>query len=129
LYIGQADNLVITIEQITAVLKAEEPDYTEAAKLGPDTLPHLDTLVKTADPLLASKAAYLASLIKHEKSIEVLKSAAQSNHPEVRIAAASGSKNIEPNKINEVLSLLKNDEDVGVRQQVTKLSKLATRED
>ena len=61
--------------------------------------------------------------------MDILKSAAQSKYPEVRIAAASGSKNLGLEKINEVLSLLKDDGDVGVRKQVTKLSKLAHGED
>lgn len=121
--------MVITFEVVSAVLNADEPDYTEAAKLGPDVLPHLDTLVKTADPLLASKAAYLASLIKHETSVEILKSAAKSKYPEVRVAAASSAKNLDPDKINEVLSLLKDDKDPSIRKHVEKSSNLATKED
>ena len=122
--------MVVTMEQVLEALSfIEPPAYDEIIKLGPEVIPHLDTLVKTGDPIIASKAAYASTLIEHEKSIEILKSAAQSKYPEVRIAAASGSKNLDLEKMNDVLSLLKDDEDVGVRKQVMKSSKLTDRED
>jgi HEAT repeat protein len=116
--------MAVTLEQVIEALSfIEPPGYDEAVKLGPDIIPHLDTLVKADDPIIASKAAYVSSLIKHDKSIEILKTAAQSKYPEVRIAAASGSKNLNSEKMNDVLSLLKDDEDVGVRKQLMKSSK------
>jgi hypothetical protein len=122
--------MVVTMEQVIEALSfIEPPGYDEVIKLGPDIIPHLDILVKTGDPIIASKAAYASTLIKHEKSVDILKSAAQSKYPEVRIAAASGSKNLDLEKMDDVLSLLKDDEDVGVRKQVMKSSKLTHRDD
>jgi HEAT repeat protein len=122
--------MVVTKQQVIDVLNPDEPNYPQAAKLGPDALPHLDTLVKTADPLLASKATYLASLIQGEQSINVLKAAAQSNHPEVRVAAAAGARNLASaaagagdlgrDRLSDLLSSLNNDEDAGVRKEATK---------
>ncbi len=122
--------MVVTKQQIIDMLNPDEPNYREAAKLGPDALPHLDTLVKTADPLLASKATYLASFIQGEQSIDVLKAAAQSEHPEVRVAVAAGARNLAsatagarnlgPDRLNDLLSSLNNDEDAGVRKQASK---------
>jgi HEAT repeat protein len=109
--------MVVTKQQVIDVLNPDEPNYPQAAKLGPDALPHLDTLVKTADPLLASKATYLASLIQGEQSIDVLKAAAQSNHPEVRVAAAAGARNLSITVAKELLVKLLTDEDLAVREE------------
>lgn len=80
-----------TETQVRKYLDPEEPDYpAAAAALGVEALPVLETLVQRGDPLLASKAAYLASLIPHEHAARVLEQAAQSDHPTVRIAAAAG---------------------------------------
>ncbi len=111
------DKMVVTKQQIIDMLNPDEPNYREAAKLGPDALPHLDTLVKTADPLLASKATYLASFIQGEQSIDVLKAAAQSEHPEVRVAAAAGARNLSITVVRDVLFKLLADEDIGVREE------------
>ena len=109
--------MVVTKQQIIDMLNPDEPNYREAAKLGPDALPHLDTLVKTADPLLASKATYLASFIQGEQSIDVLKAAAQSEHPEVRVAVAAGARNLSITVVRDVLFKLLADEDIGVREE------------
>jgi hypothetical protein len=111
------EKMVVTKQQVIDMLNADEPNYPEAAKLGPDALPHLDTLVKTADPLLASKATYLASLIQGEQSLDVLRAAAQSNHPEVRVAAAAGARNLSITVVKDILLKLLTDEDIGVREE------------
>ena len=51
--------MVVTMENILAVLHPYEPDYSNASTMGPEALPHLETIVKSEGPLLASKAAYL----------------------------------------------------------------------
>ena len=56
----------ITMKDVRAQLDRDEPDYKEAAMLGQDAIPYLSELVKGPDAMLASKAAYLASLIKSE---------------------------------------------------------------
>ena len=104
------------MQQVLDALSPDELDYNRAAKLGPVALPYLEHLVKTADPLLASKATYLSSLIADERSVTVLKIAAQSDYAEVRVAAAAGASNLPEPAANEVLSLLKNDDDIGVRK-------------
>jgi hypothetical protein len=65
--------MAITIEQVLDQLLPDEPDYGGAAeRLGPEALPHLENLVRGEDPLMASKAAYLASLIKDDRATIVL---------------------------------------------------------
>lgn len=122
---------------ILEFLQAEEPDYNEASKLGRSALPLLDTLVRIADPLLASKATYLASLIDDENSISVLKRAAQDSHAEVRLAAAAGARNLKSQSkrirkrnirktgavtdpLNQLISTLESDQDLGVRKEAFK---------
>ena len=83
--------MATTEAQVRAYLEPEEPNYpAAAAALGAEALPVLDTLVRGGDPLLASKAAYLASMIPDEQAARVLEQAARSAHPTVRVAAAAG---------------------------------------
>lgn len=108
------------MKDVRAQLDRDEPDYKEAAKLGPDAVPYLSELVQGPDAMLASKAAYLASLIKSKKSIAVLEKAAKSPEPSVRIAAASGIRNLSEQDAGKVLNLLIKDRDSGVRKVTLK---------
>jgi HEAT repeat protein len=117
--------MVVTLQQVLDALNPDEPNYTIAAKLGPDALPHLENLVKTGEPMLASKAAYLASLIQGKRAVGVLKAAAQHTDPVVRVAAAAGVHNlvrtgVDPTAAEEILTSLKNDQDIGVRKHAMK---------
>jgi HEAT repeat protein len=121
LHVGEeVINMKVTMQQVTDILDVDEPNYPEAARLGPGALPHLDTLVKTADAMLASKATYLASLIQDEQSINVLKTAASSKFPEVRVAAAAGARNLNVTAAEEILLKLLVDADTGVREEAGK---------
>jgi hypothetical protein len=105
----------VTMKQVRAHLDPEEPDYSAAAQLGPDAIPHVVRLVQGTDPMLASKAAFLASLIQSNRSIAILEQAANSSRAEVRIAAAAGVRNLKRAPVSLVDTLLK-DPDVGVRK-------------
>jgi HEAT repeat protein len=52
--------------------------------------------------------------------VDVLKAAAQHGDPIVRVAAAAGVRNLDPTAASEVLTLLKNDPDAGVRKRAMK---------
>ena len=107
----------VTMDQVRSFLDPDEPDYPEAARqLGPDALPHLQTLVMGNDPLLASKAAYLAGLIGTAQSSAVVTSAAQSTYPEVRVAAAAAARHLPAPQAGTILSTALADSDVGVRK-------------
>lgn len=112
--------MVVTMQQVLDALNPEEPNYHIAAKLGPDAIPHLENLVKSREPMLASKAAYLASLIQDKGAADVLKAAAKHGNPIVRVAAAAGVRNLDPAAASEVLTLLKDDQDAGVRKRAMK---------
>ena len=131
---GVNDILAKTVEELRKSLSADEPDYVALSKdLDPEDLPNLRTLKQTEDPLMASKAVYLSSLISDKRSIEILKDAADDPRPEVRIAAASGSANfvstasmrdtlssVDVSGVEEVLNKLRNDSDVGVSKTARK---------
>jgi HEAT repeat protein len=104
------------MENVRAALDPDEPDYEEAAKLGPEALLHLEVLVSSADSMLASKATFLASLIKDAKSAEIVEKAARSDDPAVRVAAAAAATNLAASRASAVLLDLVSDPDPGVRK-------------
>ena len=111
--------MAVNMQQVRSALEPEEPNYGEAAKLGPDALPHLKRLVRGDDPMLASKAAYLAGLIDSDKSPAVLADAAESSNPAVRVAAASGAAHLSA-EAPELFEALLSDDDAGVRRNALK---------
>jgi hypothetical protein len=108
--------MAVTMQQVREVLDPEEPNYQRGVALGPEALPHLDALVTAGDPMLASKATYLASLIQDARSTDVVEKAAR--HPEaiVRVAAAAGAPNLAGGGESDALRALHNDPDPGVRK-------------
>ena len=105
----------VTMQQVRAHLDRDEPDYPEAARLGPDALPHLRQLARGDDPMPASKAIYLASLIGTDQSVTIVNEAAGRPNPMVRAAAAGALRNLDQAP-NQLLNSLLNDQDVGVRK-------------
>jgi HEAT repeat protein len=106
----------LTLDQVRHELEAEEPDYVRLVGLGPEALPQLLVLVQEANETIAPKAAYLASLIASEQRTAVLAEAAKSPVDTVRIAAALGLRNIEPEAASPILDTVLRDADVGVRK-------------
>ncbi len=106
----------VTMQQVRAYLDSDEPDYNQAARLGPDALPHLDALVRGGDAMLASKAAYLAGLIAEARSADVLVNAASSPHAAVRVAAAAAVAHLPAAAAVAVLRVLLSDSDGEVRR-------------
>jgi HEAT repeat protein len=112
--------MAITMKDVRAWLDADEVDYKKAKRLGSAAIPFLMELVQGGDLGLASKATYLASLIKSEQSAAVLETAVARNEPVLRVAAASGIRNLPEVQAERVLDLLINDPDVGIRKVTLK---------
>jgi hypothetical protein len=108
--------MAVTMQQVREVLDPEEPNYQRGVALGPEALPHLDALVSDGDPMLASKATYLASLIQDVRSTGVVEKAARHPEPIVRVAAAAGASNLPAGSDSDALRALHNDPDPGVRK-------------
>jgi hypothetical protein len=105
------------MDLVRAALEPDEVDYGRAARLGPDSLPALSELVGgSAGPGMAAKAAYLASLIGGPDSADVVRRAAASAEPAIRVAAASGLRNLATADLESVARSLLDDDDVGVRK-------------
>jgi len=112
---------MITLEQVKQELDSEEPRYLDIARgFNGDALDHLLTLASDRDPMLASKAVYLASMIPDRRSATVLMKAAQSPQRVVRVAAASGVRNLPANERSDLLLALLDDDDAGVRRVALK---------
>ena len=107
----------ITLDEVRRMLDVDEPDYPRiATSVGPEVHAHLAALVGGADPMLASKAAYLAGLVPGPGATQVLEKAASHSEPRVRVAAAASlSRSAIPAAESLVLKLLA-DKDVGVRK-------------
>lgn len=112
--------MTITMNDVRGHLDPDEVDYAEAQKLGAEAIPFLMELVQGGDPGLASKATYLASMIRSEQSRSVVEKAAQSADPVVRVAAASGLGNLPETEAGKMMELMQNDPDAGVRKSVLK---------
>jgi HEAT repeat protein len=110
----------VTMEQVLSYLGPEEPNYVEAAKLGPNALPFLKEIINRSDVMLASKAAYLVSLIKSDESVSILEHTAQNKDPIIRIAVASGIRNLSDKDAGVLLDRFIQDKDNGVRQVTLK---------
>jgi HEAT repeat protein len=108
--------MAITMQAVRAWLDADEVDYANAKKLGSAAIPFLMELVLGGDLGLASKATYLASLIKSRQSAAVLEAAAARNEPVVRVAAASCIRNLPQAQAERMLDRMKNDPDAGIRK-------------
>lgn len=122
----------VSLADVQAFLDSEEPNYGHAAALGAEALSHLQHIVvNSEDPLLASKAAYLATIIPHEAALNVLEAAVSRPEPQVRVAAAAGVENlmgsvadaIDPSaraafqrRAGELLAPMLADQDYGVRK-------------
>jgi HEAT repeat protein len=106
----------VTMQQVRRALDPDEPDYDQAAKLGPEALPHLATLISGNDVGLAAKAASLAGRIPSEASVAVLERGAVHRDARVRVAAASAAGALPAAGASRVLARLVTDRDVGVQK-------------
>jgi HEAT repeat protein len=107
----------VTMEDVRRALDADEVDYVAAATVfGRDALPHLERFAQGPDVMLASKAVYLASVIGGEAASSILADAAGSPQPPIRVAAASGLRNLAEGGVESVADRLLGDADVGVRK-------------
>jgi HEAT repeat protein len=108
--------MAVTIQDVVRYLSPEEPDYEQAAQLGPDALPHLEILVEGPDSMLASKAASLAALIRDPRAIQVLQIAAESADESVRVAAATAVTHLPSDQGDTILALLVTDSNPEIRR-------------
>jgi HEAT repeat protein len=104
------------MEMVLQIINSDEPDYEKAQELGPEVVAPLSQLIQGKDVLLAMKAVSLASRIKSEKVVDLLKQAAARPEPEIRVAVAGALGNVPGEQIDNLLNQLLDDKDFGVRK-------------
>lgn len=110
-----------TLEGVRARIDLDELNYGMlATELGEAALPHLKTLAAGRDPMLASKAAYLAALIGGAEATPVLDIAQKRAEAEVRVAVASALHHLDEAQAEGLAERLVADADVGVRKMTMK---------
>lgn len=105
----------VTMNDVLTELDRDEPDYDRAARLGPEALPLLGDILAADDPMRASKAAYLAGLIRDPGAETTLQQAAGHRDARVRVAVAHTLANHEEPS-EDLLGRLLDDDDPGVRK-------------
>ena len=85
-----------TLAEVRRRLDADEPNYTAAAALGEEILPHVETLAGGPDGFLAAKAVSLASQIGGRRAGAILSNVARHALPVVRAQVASGARRLPP---------------------------------
>jgi hypothetical protein len=99
-----------------AMLRRDETDYTDAALVGTDLLGTIMELAQGQDVALASKGIFLASLVPDPAGIATVTWAADQGHEWLRVAAAAAARHL-PEAVSEaVLATLIIDAHPGVRK-------------
>lgn len=106
----------VTMEQVLASLRPDEPNYGGAKGLGPEALVHLAKIAQGPDPMLASKAVYLAGVIGGREAARILAEAAGSRDVILRAAAAGALAHVRDATYAPVLVRLLEDDRADVRR-------------
>jgi HEAT repeat protein len=109
--------MAVTMADVVRSLIPDEADLNQAAAaLGPEALPHLGLLVRGPDPLLASKATYVAGQIIDPGTIRVLEIAAARADRQIRVTAATMIGTLPPKQAGNLLMKLLIDSDPEIRR-------------
>lgn len=113
--------MALSLEQLRLALSNEEPQYVAiAAQLKSSNTAHLKKLSKDPDPMLASKAVYLASLSTDSAALDIVDQAALSDRSLVKIAAASALAHMPDNRKNALAEKLIDDDSVAIQKLVVR---------
>lgn len=103
------------MEILLEILGAEEPAYDREELSDPGVVPLLAELSSGPDPGLATKAIMVASLVSDADALALVRGAAESSDPMMRVAAAASAGNLGAETAVEILEPLLRDDDPGVR--------------
>ena len=108
-------------DELRQALDKDELDYPAlAAEAGPGSMADLEALVAEDEPRIASKAAYLASLIDDDDSHRVVDLAAHSRHDVVRASAAAALGSLSQDRATPIARNLLVDADAGIRARTVR---------
>lgn len=109
--------MALTKDDVLVLLLPDEADLNRAAsRLGSEALPLLGEIVDGPDPMLASKAAYVAGMIPDPRSAQIVQRAATKKEKMVRVAAATVAERMPAKHASEVLITLLRDDDAETRR-------------
>jgi HEAT repeat protein len=108
-------------DELREALDKDELDYPAlAAEAGPESMDELEALVAEDEPRIASKAAYLASLVDADNCHRVVDLAAHSRHDVVRASAAAAIGALPEERATPIARNLLGDADPGIRARAVK---------
>jgi hypothetical protein len=111
----------VSYAKLKAMLDVDEPDYAALAEVAVGAMSHLRKLAASSDVALASKAVSLAGFIDDADSVAVVKAAARSRQPVVRVAAAHAASLMSASpEMASVVNKLLDDRDIGVVKTATR---------
>jgi hypothetical protein len=111
----------VSYAQLKAMLDVDEPDYAALAEVAAGAMSHLRKLAASPDVAVASKAVSLAGFIDDADSVAVVKVAAKSRQPVVRVAAAHAASLMSGSpEMASVVNKLLDDRDIGVVKAATR---------
>jgi HEAT repeat protein len=103
--------MAVSMKEVRVALEPDEPNYEQAKRLGPDALPHLKTLIRGPDTMMAAKAASLAGMIGGSAASQALLAAADHSDAGVRQAAAYSAQFMKTADAEPVMLKLLTDRD------------------
>jgi hypothetical protein len=111
----------VSYEKLKEMLDVDEPNYAALAEIAADAMGHVRRLAASKDVALASKAVSLAGMIGDESSVAVVRDAAKSREPLLRVAAAHAASLLPASpEAARVVNKLLGDSDVGVVKTATR---------
>jgi HEAT repeat protein len=117
----------MTLEEVRDALGATEPDYVKLAQeLGADVLPILKEVIASGDVRAASKAVYLAAMIKSPLSVDILLEAATQPQERIRVAVSAAALDLDLRDAARVLARSLKDMDGMVRAVATRSVEAST---
>jgi hypothetical protein len=108
--------MAMTLEELRNQLSDIEPDEATYSGIGAEEIPLLEQLARDPEAWMASRAVFAASRVKDARAKAILARAAGDPRPQLRVAAAAATKNLEPAAANSLLLQALNDSDLGVRK-------------
>ena len=108
--------MAMTLEELRHQLSDIEPDEATYSGIGADEIPLLEQLARDPEAWMASRAVFAASRVADARAKAILARAAGDPRPQLRVAAAAATKNLEPAAANSLLLQALNDSDLGVRK-------------
>jgi HEAT repeat protein len=105
-----------TFEELRSQLSAIEPNDGTYAGIGPSDIPLLSQLLQDKEQWMASRAVFALSRIPDPSATAILSRTAADPRPEVRVAVAASTSNLDPGDANGILLRLLGDTELGVRK-------------